>query len=109
MISKIYFSRKRNLPNLDVELPTPPFAQDSIDIRIVKPTPKNPSMRWLGVHFDARLSFKCHVQKTASKGRRAVAGLKMLKNTIQGVETKVIRRVVHACTLPILTYAAPAW
>lgn len=66
-------------------------------------------MRWLGVHFDARLSFKCHVQKTASKGRRAVAGFKMLGNTIQGVETKVIRRAVHACTLPILTYAAPAW
>ena len=45
----------------------------------------------------------------ASKSQRAVAGLKMLGNTIQGAETKVIRREVHTCILPILTYAAPAW
>lgn len=105
----IHFSRKRNLLNLDIELPAPPFAQDPMVIRIVKPTPKDASMRWLGVYYDARLSFKRHVEKMASKGRRAVAGLKMLGNTVQGVETKVIRRAVHACILPILTYAAPAW
>lgn len=50
-----------------------------------------------------------HVEKIASNGRRAVAGLKILRNTVQGVETKVIRRAVHACILPILRYAAPAW
>lgn len=75
----------------------------------MKPIPKDFSIRWLGVYYDARLSFKRHVEKMASKGRRAVAGLKMLGNTIQEVETKVIRRAVHACILPILTYAAPAW
>ena len=105
----IHLSRKRNLLNLDIELPTNPFAQDSMVTRIVKPTPKDFSMRWLGVYYDVRLSFKRHVEKMASKGRRAVAGLKMLGNTIQGVETKVICRAVHACILPILTYASSTW
>ena len=105
----IHFSRKRNLLNLDIELPAPPFAQDSTVIRIVKPTSKDASMRWLGVYYDARLSFKRHVEKMASKSQRAIAGFKMLGNTIQGVETKAICRAVHACILPILTYAAPAW
>lgn len=93
----IHFSRKRNPFNLDIKLPTLPIAQDPMVTRIVKPTPKDSSIRWLGVYYDARLS------------RRAVAGPKMLENTIQGVETKVIRRAVQACILPILTYAAPAW
>ena len=104
-----HFSRKRNLLNLDIELPIPPFDQDPTVTRIVKPTPKNSSMRWLGVYYDARLSFKRHAEKMASKGRKVVAGLNMLGNTVQGVETGVIRRAVHACILPILTYAAPAW
>ena len=59
-------------------------------------------MRWLGVYYDARLSFKRHVEKMASKGRRAVAGLKMLGNTIQRVGTKVIRRAVHVFYLYLL-------
>ena len=56
----IHFSQKRNLLNLDIEWPTPPFAQDSVITRIVKSTPKDSSMRWLGVYYDARLSLKCH-------------------------------------------------
>lgn len=36
----IHFTRKRNLLNLDIELPPPPFAQNLINIRIVKPIPK---------------------------------------------------------------------
>lgn len=64
----IHFSRKRNLFNLDIELPAPLFAQDPMVIRIVKPTPKDASMRWLGIYYDARLLFKRHVEKMASKG-----------------------------------------
>lgn len=105
----IHITRKCNLPNLDIELLPTPFAQDLIDTRIVKPTPKNLSIRWLGVYFDARLSFKCYVKKTADKDRKVVAALKMLKNTIQGVETKIISQVVHAYILPIFIYVATAW
>ncbi len=105
----IHFSRRRNTPNPPIELPTPPFLQDQTMVRIVKPVTKTSAMRWLGVYFDTRLSFKNHAEKMASKGRKAVAGLNMLGNTVRGVDVKVMRRAVHACILPILTYAAPAW
>ncbi len=78
----IYFFQKRNLLNLGIELPTPLFAQNLMVTRIVKPTPKVFSMRLLGVYNDARFLFKRPVEKMASKSRRAVAGFKMLENTI---------------------------
>lgn len=66
-------------------------------------------MRWLGVYFDSRLLFKEHVAKMASKRRKAVSSLKMLVNTIHGVEPIIMRKAIHACILPILTYEAPVW
>lgn len=66
-------------------------------------------MRWLGIYFDSRLSFKYHAKKMASKGQKAVSGLNMLGNTVQGVKPYVMRQIVHACILLILVYAAPAW
>ena len=66
-------------------------------------------MRWLEVYFDPRLSFNDDAAKLASKGRRAAAGLIMLANTVQGVDSKIMQRAVHACILPILTYASPSW
>lgn len=105
----IYFSYKRNFFNQDIELPAPLFAQDLMVICIVKPTPKDASIRWLGNYYDARLLFKHYIEKMASKKQRVIAGLKMLGNTIQGIETKIICQVVCVCILLILTYAAPAW
>lgn len=66
-------------------------------------------MRWFGVYFDTRFSFKNHAEKMASAARKAVSGLNMLGNTVRGVDVRIIRRAVHACILPLLTYAAPAW
>ena len=45
----------------------------------------------------------------ASKGRKGAAGLSMLVNTTREVEAGIMRRAVHACILPILTYGTPAW
>lgn len=105
----IQFSRKRQFDNPDIQLPPPPFSSNIKKLKIVKPVARNKSMRWLGVYFDPRLSFSNHADNMASKGRRAAARLIMLANTVRGVDAKIMRRVVHACILPILTYAAPAW
>ena len=105
----IHFFRKQNFDNVNIQLPPSPDAPYNAEPWIVKPTPKYSAMRWLGVYFDSYLSFKCHAEKMASKGRKTVLGLNMLGNTVQGVEPYVMRQAVHACILPILTYAAPAW
>lgn len=77
--------------------------------RIIKPIAKKGSMRWLGVFFDSRLSFSDHPGKMASKRRKAAAGLSMLVNTTRRIEAGIMRRAVHACILPILTYGILAW
>ena len=66
-------------------------------------------MRWLGVYFDPRLSFSDYAAKMASKGRKAAADLSMLVKTTRGVEAGIMRKAMHACILPILTYGTPAW
>ena len=105
----IHFSRKQNFDDVNIQLPPSPDASYSTEPRIVKPTPKHLAMRWLGVYFDSRLSFKYRSEKMSSKGRKAVSGLNMLGNTVRWVERYVLHQAVHACILPILTYAAPAW
>lgn len=67
----IHFSRGRNTPNPPIELPYPPFSQDQTIIRVVQPVSKTSAMGWLAVYFDARLSFKNHAEKMASKVFRA--------------------------------------
>ncbi len=105
----IHFSRKRNFDNVNIELPQSPDAPYNAESQIVKSTPKYSAVRLLGVHFDSRPSFKCHGEKTASKGRKAVSGLNMLGNKFQVVENYVIRQAIHAPILQIPTYEALAW
>ena len=105
----IHFSRKAAFPNPEIILPPSPSANGTGEPRIIKAIAKKASMRWLGVYFDSRLSFSDHAEKMASKGRKAASGLSMLVRTTRGVEALIMRKAVHACILPILTYGAPAW
>lgn len=105
----IHFSRKKRFPNPDILLPAHPLASVLDKRQLLKPVLKASAMRWLGVFFDARLFFNNHVTNPASKARVAAAGLGMLANTVRGVNPLVMRRVVHACIIPILTYGSPAW
>ncbi len=66
-------------------------------------------MRWLGVFYDSKLSFRDPANKLASKERQAASGLKMLVKTTRGISAAIMRKEMHGCILPILTYSAPAW
>ena len=66
-------------------------------------------MRWLGAYFDFCLSFSDHSVKLACKGQKAEAGLSMLVKTTRRIKAVIMRKVVHACILPIPTYGTPAW
>lgn len=105
----IHFSRKKRFPNADILLPAHPLASVLDKRQLLKPVLKASAMRWLGVFFDASPFFNNHVTNLASKARVAAAGLGMLANTVRGVNPLVMRRVVHACIIPILTYGSPAW
>ena len=49
-------------------------------------------MRWLGVHFDPRLSFAHDDSIMATKGRQTGVGLTMLGNTTRRVDLVIMRK-----------------
>ncbi len=105
----IHFSGKKHFPNPDIVLLPVTTASVEKRPRIIKPVSKKRSMRWLGVYFDSCLSFSDDTAKTASKGWKAAAGLPMFVKTTRRVDAVIMRKVVHACILPILTHRTPAW
>lgn len=102
----IQFSWKSAFLNQEIKLSLPVSTNSFGELNVIKPIPKKASMRWLGLHFDPRLSFSERAEKMASKRRKAVSELSMLVKTTRGIEAFIMRKAVHACILPILTSGA---
>jgi ribonuclease HI len=66
-------------------------------------------LRWLGVLFDKKLTFKWHVKHQAAKALKVSKALSSLGNTARGVSPCLLRRAIVACVLPIAYYAAETW
>jgi ribonuclease HI len=66
-------------------------------------------MRWLGMFFDRKLTFKSHVQTMAARARSTTAGLRMLANTIRGLDIANARILYKTVVLPVLTFGAEVW
>lgn len=62
----IHFSRRNAFSNQEIRLPPLISPRHNIPERVVRPVGKKASMRWLGVFYDSRLSFKDHANKLAS-------------------------------------------
>ncbi|PHH92207.1 hypothetical protein CDD83_8407 [Cordyceps sp. RAO-2017] len=75
------------------------------------PVEKKPQrdLRWLGVWFDRKLSFRTHVEKWAAKAKKVAEFLQSLSNTRRGIPPQSTRHAVTACVLPILLYGAHVW
>ena len=57
----IHFSHKRSFPNPEIVLL--PNVLAGVEERIISPTSKKSSMRWLGVYFDSTYHFQIMPQK----------------------------------------------
>ncbi|KZV79436.1 hypothetical protein EXIGLDRAFT_782339 [Exidia glandulosa HHB12029] len=68
-----------------------------------------PVVRWLGIFFDPKLTYRAHVDKACAKARKAAMGLRMLANTVRGLSQDHMRRLYIACILPMLTYVSAVW
>ena len=73
----IHFTRKKKDGN-------PPISVTLLDGRhlTVQPAEKGSSLRWLGVQFDRRLTFKNHVSMLSAKASSVIIGLRLLVNTV---------------------------
>ncbi|KZL81234.1 endonuclease reverse, partial [Colletotrichum incanum] len=89
----------------------PPIAVRLLDGRqhTVQAVDQGVSIRWLGVHFDRRLTFKNHVRDLCAKACQAVNGLRGLGNTVWGAPAHLLCHAISSCVLPIQSYASEAW
>jgi hypothetical protein len=63
-------------------------------------------LRWLGVYFDRKLTFKQHVQILSAKALVVGNALKSLGKTTRGVPPILLQRAVTACVLKKGYFAA---
>ena len=66
-------------------------------------------VRWLGVYFDRKLSFKAHVDKKIASASKALQMASRLKTSEWGLSSQHFRQLYTTCILPILDYGAEAW
>jgi len=70
---------------------------------------KSGPLRWLGVVFDRKLTFKQHVQTLSSKALGVGNALKSLGKTTRGVPPHLLQQAVKACVLKKGYYGAETW
>ncbi|KAI1005071.1 hypothetical protein K3495_g3142 [Podosphaera aphanis] len=97
----LHFSRKHKDRNL-----RPPVLTNSFTIT---EDPRIPYLKWLGVHFDRKLSFKFHAQIQAAKALKVANALRCLGNTVRGASPRLSRQAAFACVLPIAHFGAETW
>ena len=66
-------------------------------------------LKWLGIHFDRKLTFKTHVQIQTAKALRVANALRCLGNTSRGTRPYLSRKAINACVMPIAYFGAETW
>ncbi|KAI9034741.1 reverse transcriptase, partial [Aspergillus affinis] len=85
---------------------TPPVITGSVT---VSENRARPYLRWLGILFDKKLSFKYHVKEMVSKAIIVANALRSLGNTVRGVKPYLTQQAVKACVLRRVYYGAETW
>ena len=91
------FHRHRHTPQCSVTLPNGTIITPSTVVR------------WLGVFFDRKLSFKAHVDRKITSATRALQMTSRLKTSEWGLSSHHLRQLYTSCVLPILDFGAEAW
>jgi hypothetical protein len=105
-LEMIHITRKRgeHAPDCTID--------DDLTIRPITTAPKQgeqPALRWLGVWFDRRLSFKRHVSERAAKARKVTYHIRGLARTADGPPASALRKAVITCVLLSALYGTEAW
>lgn len=67
------------------------------------------TLRWLGIWFDRKLSFKHHVKTKAASAMRAFLALARLGNTERGLSQTALRQLYQTCVTTISDFGAEVW
>ncbi|KAE9407951.1 hypothetical protein BT96DRAFT_764117, partial [Gymnopus androsaceus JB14] len=63
-----------------------------------------PTVKWLGVYFDQKLTFNYHVKAMAESAGKAMGSLVMLANTVKGFFQYHMWLMYKGCVIPVMTY-----
>ncbi|KAL5594222.1 uncharacterized protein BROUX77_007569 [Berkeleyomyces rouxiae] len=66
-------------------------------------------VKWLGFHFDNRLSFKQHVQARTQKAEIAFRGLLRLASNTRGLSIAALRQLYISCVGTVADYGSILW
>ncbi|KAL5604599.1 uncharacterized protein BROUX77_004785 [Berkeleyomyces rouxiae] len=66
-------------------------------------------VKWLGFHFDNRLSFKQHVQARTQKAEIAFRGLIRLASNTRGLSIAALRQLYISCVGTVADYGSILW
>lgn len=61
------------------------------------PMPAKKTVKWLGIHFDAGLTFKEHVHTRVNKAKQAFYRLQRITNSERGLSALATRQIYLAC------------
>lgn len=100
----IHFSKRRTEQNPDT---TPTITMG--DLTIKELANGKPYIRWLGILFDKKLSFKWHTKELATKAIVIARALKSLGNSIRGAPPRLLRQAAEACVLKRAYFGAETW
>ena len=82
--------------------------RDSIIIGNELIDPK-PVVRWLGIWFDSKLTFKPYIEKKINSTTSAFYGFQRLGNTQKGLSAQAIRLLYVACVTSIADFGIQLW
>ena len=66
-------------------------------------------VKWLGIWFDRKLSFKTHVEKRIAAASRMFYSISRLANTERGLSFQAMRQLYIACIVSVADYGVPVW
>ena len=104
----LFFSRKRPAPAIHGDRPERILLPDwdQMSYYAVK---ASGSVRYLGIHFDHKLSWDKHIAVVAARTKSTLKALQLLGNSVRGLDHGSWRLAYNAICIPALTYGAPIW
>jgi hypothetical protein len=89
-------TRKRTIENINIYI-------NNRRLEIVK------EIKYLGIHFDNRLTFKQHIKHLAENSSKLIHMLGKSTKLKWGLGNKAIKTIYEGALIPLLTYGVPVW
>ncbi len=74
----------------------------------IEPTTLPSALKYLGLWFNDKLTFKEHAKRTAAKAERIVASISRLRSNLRG-PSEGKRKLLANIATSVLLYGAPIW